>query len=59
MNCYKKMTDNIGNWNTSFTGTDAKWIDACSTPSSSPTLTLKEVTLTDAITESATLGGTN
>ena len=53
------MTDNIGNWNTSFTGTDAKWIDACSTPSSSPTLTLKEVTLTDAITESATLGGTN
>ena len=53
------MADNLADWDSSFTGKDAKWIDACTTPSSSPTITLKEITFTDAITESSMLGGTN
>jgi len=59
MNCYKKMTDNIADWDATFTGKDAKWIDACTTPSSSPTIKMKEITFTDSITESSTLGDTN
>ena len=53
------MTDNMADWDSSWTGKDAKWIDACTTPSSSPTITLKEITFTEAITSSAMLGGTS
>ena len=52
------MVDNMADWDSSWTGKDAKWIDACTTPSSSPTITLKEITFTEAITSSAVLGGT-
>jgi len=50
MNCYKKMTDNLADWDSSWTGADAKWIDSCTTPSSSPTITMKEITFTESIT---------
>lgn len=58
VNCYKKLLTDISDWSDTWTGKNAKWIDACVDSDDGTTITLKEWALTDAITANAVLGGT-
>lgn len=58
VNCYKKILTDISDWSDTWTGKDAKWVDACVDSDDGTAITLKEWALTQAISSNAVLGGT-
>ena len=57
VDCYKKWINDMTNWESVFSGADAKWIDACTTSSSAGAIEVIDSALTEAITGNNVLGG--
>ena len=59
VDCYKKWIDDMNNWQSTFNGPDAKWIDACTASSNTAQpVDIIDMTLAEAITGNNILGGT-
>merc|ERR1719198_1403787 len=58
VDCYKKILTDISDWSDTWTGKDAKWVDACTDSQDGGAITLKEWALTQQITANSVLGGT-
>ena len=56
--CYKTVIADLCDWQSTAAGKDAKWIDECSSPTSTALISLKKWTLSSALDEQALLGGT-
>ena len=52
------MIDNMGDWKSTWTGKSAKWIDECKPSTNQPIVTLFENDFSQAITDTALIGGT-
>lgn len=58
MDCKKKVISNMADSKDSWTGVDAKWIDECVPPATSPIISMFNVELAKGIQETAVIGGT-
>ena len=56
--CYKTMISDLCDWSSTFVGKEAKWIDSCTPSTGSGLVTLKNWTITDALTDQSLIGGT-
>ena len=56
--CYKTMVSDLCNWSSTFTGKDAKYMDACSPSIGSNLITIKKWVISDALTDQNLIGGT-
>ena len=58
VDCYKKWINDMNNWDSTFNGADAKWIDECTLSTSAGDIELIDSALSEAITGNNIIGGT-